>query len=186
MGSIWRFKRRRTKWVWFWVWRWMNKSDTWRQIAKTLPNHNHDFPEIRMVKKGTSAFLRRFMRQSLNRQKLFSGNKKPQKRDIRMCKSRRRQSLKRINIFSENKKPRFGDCCTKFLPFFAIWCDFDIIYVKLFKTIYALAKMAPKKFRKLPSAARFCAKRFRHIDFWTFFLSISWKFYRVLQSKNKK
>ena len=34
-------------------------------------------------------------------------------------------------------------------------------------------KLAPKKFRKLPSAARFCAKRFRHIDFWTFFLSIS-------------
>ena len=40
--------------------------------------------------------------------------------------------------------------------------------------------MAPKKFRKLPSAARFCTKRFRHIEFWTFFLSISWKFFRVL------
>jgi hypothetical protein len=39
-------------------------------------------------------------------------------------------------------------------------------------TMYALVKMAQKKFRNLPSDARFCAKRFRHIDFWTFFLSI--------------
>ena len=56
MGSIWRFKWRRTKWVWFWVWRWWLNAEPGR-IAKTLPNHNHDFPEIRMVKKGTSAFF---------------------------------------------------------------------------------------------------------------------------------
>ena len=29
---------------------------------------------------------------------------------------------------------------------------------------------APKKFRKLPSAARFFPKRFRGFDFWTYFL----------------
>ena len=40
--------------------------------------------------------------------------------------------------------------------------------------------MPPKKFRKLPSAARFCTKVIRHIDFWTFFLSIFSKFFRVL------
>ena len=40
--------------------------------------------------------------------------------------------------------------------------------------------MPPKKFRKLPSAARFCAKRFRHIDFWTFFFVHFSKIYRVL------
>ena len=36
--------------------------------------------------------------------------------------------------------------------------------------IYGLACMWPKKFRNLPSAARFCAKRFRGFDFWTYFL----------------
>ena len=90
-----------------------------------------------------------------------------------MCaKAAERQSLNRENLFPENKNPRFGDCRVRFPPFFAILCDFDIFYVKLFKTIYALMNVAPKKFRNLPSAARFCAKRFRHIDFWTFFLSI--------------
>ncbi len=34
-----------------------------------------------------------------------------------------------------------------------------------------------KKFRKTPSAARFCAKGFEGIDFWTSFMSISWKFF---------
>jgi hypothetical protein len=46
--------------------------------------------------------------------------------------------------------------------------------------MYGAIIFRPKKFRKLPSAARFCAKRFCHIDFWTFFLSISWKFFRLL------
>jgi hypothetical protein len=46
--------------------------------------------------------------------------------------------------------------------------------------MYALVKMAPKKFRKLPSAARFCTKRFRHIDFWTFIFVHFSKIYRVL------
>ena len=40
--------------------------------------------------------------------------------------------------------------------------------------------MPPKKFRKLPSAARFCTKVIRHVDFWTFILSIFSKFFRVL------
>ena len=67
----------------------------------------------------------------------------------------------------------FSGTFVRFLPFFAIWCDFSIFHINIFKTIHALTKMPSKKFRKLPSAARFCAKRFRHIDFWTFFLSIS-------------
>ncbi len=36
--------------------------------------------------------------------------------------------------------------------------------------MYGAASTWPKKFRKLPSAARFCAKRFRGFDFWTYFL----------------
>jgi len=50
----------------------------------------------------------------------------------------------------------------------------------MFKTIYDLMFFHPKKFRKLPSAARFCTKRFRRFDFWTFFLSIFSKFFRLL------
>ena len=38
------------------------------------------------------------------------------------------------------------------------------------ETIYAVMTCAPKKFRKLPSAARFFPKRFRGFDFWTYFL----------------
>ena len=190
MGRIWRFKWRRTKRFWVGRW-WLNqkiKPCRWVRTtpAKTLPNHTHDFPKTIMVKKGTCAFLHQCMRQPRNRQKLFPENKNTHFGDIRMCKSRRRQPRNRETLFSENKNPRFGYCCTQFLPFFAIWCDFDIFYVKLFKTIYDLMKMSPKKFRNLPSAARFFPKGFRHIDFWTFILSIFWKFYRVLQSKNKK
>ena len=36
--------------------------------------------------------------------------------------------------------------------------------------IYGVMQCAPKKFRKLPRAARFCTKRFRGFDFWTYFL----------------
>jgi hypothetical protein len=54
-----------------------------------------------------------------------------------------------------------------------------------YRTMYGLRLLLPKKFRKLPSAARFCAKRFRHIDFWTFFLSIFSKFFRVLCKVNR-
>jgi hypothetical protein len=65
-----------------------------------------------------------------------------------------------------------GTVACGFCPFLQYGTILPFFYVETFKTMYALTKLAPKKFRKLPSDARFCAKRFRHIDFWTFFLSI--------------
>ena len=47
-------------------------------------------------------------------------------------------------------------------------------------TINGLVFFAPKKFRKIPSARRICTKVFRRSHFWTFFLSIFSKFFRVL------
>jgi hypothetical protein len=74
--------------------------------------------------------------------------------------------------------------CT-FFTISQLWSHFYKNDFNFFNTINGLIKIAPKKFRKLPSAARFCTKRFRHIDFWTFFLSISWKFFRVLNIEKK-
>ena len=45
------------------------------------------------------------------------------------------------------------------------------------ESINGLANDAPKKFRNLPSAARFCAKRFRHVGFWTFIFVHFLKFF---------
>jgi len=52
--------------------------------------------------------------------------------------------------------------------------------------IYGLVNIDPKKFCKLPSAARFCTKRFWHIDFWTSFLSISQKFFESCANSNRR
>ena len=46
--------------------------------------------------------------------------------------------------------------------------------------INGLVFFGPKKFRNLPSARRICTKVFRRSHFWTFFLSIFSKFFRVL------
>ena len=43
--------------------------------------------------------------------------------------------------------------------------------------MYGLPNVTPKKFRKTPSAASIFTKRFRHIDFWTSFMSIFWNFF---------
>ena len=43
--------------------------------------------------------------------------------------------------------------------------------------MHGLSNIVPKKFRKTPSNARICAKRFRHVHFRTSFLSISQNFF---------
>ena len=52
--------------------------------------------------------------------------------------------------------------------------------------IYGLSNNAPKKFRKTPSNASIFTKRFRHIDFWTSFLSISQNFFDSCANSNRK
>ena len=47
----------------------------------------------------------------------------------------------------------------------------------IFPHHHGLRIFVPKKFRKLPSAARFFPKVFRRSGFWTFFLSIFWNFF---------
>ena len=75
-------------------------------------------------------------------------------------------------FFPETRNPVFGTSDRMIRAILHPWSRFCKSLVCIFHTIYALINNRPKKFRKLPSAARFCAKRFRHIDFWTFFLSI--------------
>ena len=71
--------------------------------------------------------------------------------------------------FKRHKTPRWD-----------AWSHFCISDFYNCDTINALANITQKRFRKLPSAARFCTKRFRRFDFWTFFLSIFSKFFRLL------
>jgi len=67
------------------------------------------------------------------------------------------------------------------------WRNRRKIGIMFHETTYAVMKCAPKKFRKLPRAARFCAKRFRGIDFWTYLLCPFLKnFSSLVQSFFKK
>ena len=74
--------------------------------------------------------------------------------------------------------------CT-FFTISQLWSHFYKNDFNFFNTINGLRKIAPKKFRKLPSAACFCTKRFRHIDFWTFIFVHFSKIYRVLNIEKK-
>jgi hypothetical protein len=63
-------------------------------------------------------------------------------------------------ISPKQETPKKGHARARLVPFGTDphkWC---LLRVHAFLTIYALAKMAQKKFRKLPSAARFFPKRF--------------------------
>jgi hypothetical protein len=100
----------------------------------------------------------------LKREKLFSGNKKPRFWDIRQqgCTPRKRKKL-----FSGNKNPHFWDIqqnnprqMAPFLPNLQTWSHFCKFGFCNGRIIYALMFMRRKKFRKLPSAARFFTKRF--------------------------
>jgi hypothetical protein len=78
-------------------------------------------------------------------------------------------------FFRKQETPKKGHAhavCAPFAPISQSWSQIFKNDFQFYETMYALVKMAQKKFRNLPSDARFCAKRFRHIDFWTFFLSI--------------
>ena len=49
--------------------------------------------------------------------------------------------------------------------------------IKYFHCIYGLSNVVPKKFRKTPSNARICTKRFRRSQFRTSMMSISQNFF---------
>jgi hypothetical protein len=105
-------------------------------------------------------------------EKLFSENKKPRKRD--MPRPTTPPKMPKA-FFRKQETPKKGHAhavCAPFAPISQSWSQIFKNDFQFYETMYALVKMAQKKFRNLPSDARFCAKRFRHIDFWTFFLSI--------------
>ena len=96
--------------------------------CKCVANRNHDFPKTRIVQKGTCAFLRQFMRQSLNQQKLFPGNKNGPKRACACAKAAEGQSLKRENLFPGNKNPRFGDIRQNDPRQMATFCNHGLVF----------------------------------------------------------
>jgi hypothetical protein len=53
---------------------------------------------------------------------------------------------------------------------FLAWRFWYFYFYDFYVSIYGVVHCGPKKFRKLPSNARFCAKRFRHVHFRTYFL----------------
>ena len=124
-------------------------------------------------KNGLNAHRRRHPRKP---EKLFSENKKPPKRDMPRPARPPKTPLKMPKaFFRKQETPKKGHAhavCAPFAPISQSWSQFFKMIFHFYETMYALVKMAQKKFRNLPSDARFCAKRFRHIDFWTFFLSI--------------
>ena len=79
--------------------------------CKCVANRNHDFPKTRIVQKGTCAFLRQFMRQSLNQQKLFPGNKNPRFGDIRQNDPRQMATFCNHGLVFANR------CFTNFTPY---------------------------------------------------------------------
>jgi hypothetical protein len=89
--------------------------------------------------------------------------------------------LKTVKHFSRKQEPSFlghpREHFGHFGPYFCILCFLYIFSIKMNESINGLANDAPKKFRKLPSAARFCAKRFRHVGFWTFIFVHFLKFF---------
>ena len=104
----------------------------------------------------------------------------PQKRTCIRGKSAEDSPQNAKSFFLKTRMPQKGTCMRRFAPFWHRPSQMGFIVGACLLTIYALTKMPPKKFRKLPSAARFCTKVIRHIDFWTFILSIFSKFFRVL------
>ena len=128
MGSIWRFKRRRTKWVWVWVWRW------WLNLlkinCKNVVNLNYVFFQN---KNGPKRDMRIFAPVPKT-QNHFSWKQETHQKGT--C-SFLHQSLKRRNIFHGNKNPRFGDCfrgplCDfcPFLQYGAILAFFILTYLR--------------------------------------------------------
>ena len=182
MGSIWRFKRRRTKWIWVWRWSMNLLKINCKNVAQPQPwffqNKNGQKRDIRIF-----ATIHATVPKSA---KVFFLKQETPKKGHPCVQRPPKTAPKTAKAFFWKQETPFWGLLHAVSALFWIMVTFLQKYFQLFKTIYALAKLAPKKFRNLPSDARFCAKRFRHIDFWTFFLSISWKFYRVLQSKNKK
>ena len=134
------------------------------------------FPKTRNPVLGTSDGRISLCCTPQKTQNLFSENKKPRFGDIRWPYFALLHPPKNPKpFFRKQETPFLGHPRAYLHPFAPIlqsWSQFCENDFQNYETINALAKMAPKKFRNLPSAARFCAKRFRHIDFWTFFLSI--------------
>jgi hypothetical protein len=52
---------------------------------------------------------------------------------------------------------------------FLAWSFWYFYFYDFYVSIYDVVHHGPKKFRKLPSNARFFPKRFRHVHFWTYF-----------------
>ena len=93
-------------------------------------------------------------------QNLFSGNKKPRFWDIGsrdFCVIASPENAK--TFFPEIRNPDFGTSIAPFWPFLAPWSHFYFFHFSFIQSIYGLTNIAPKKFRNLPSNARFCTKR---------------------------
>jgi len=120
-----------------------------------------------------------------NAKRFFLKTRMPQKGTCIRGKSAEDSPQNAKSFFLKTMMPQKGTCMRRFAPFWHRPSQMGFIVGACLLTIYALTKMHPKKFRKLPSAARFFTKRFCHIDFWTFFLSIFSKFFRVLCKINR-
>ena len=69
---------------------------------------------------------------------------------------------------------------------FLAWSFWYFYFYIFYVSIYDVVHHGPKKFRKLPSNARFFPKRFRHVHFWTYFSCLIPEiFLTLVQSKNK-
>ena len=180
MGWIWRFKWR---WRRFGVWRWwwLNQRTptlSWRQIAKTSSTLTTFFFKIRMGLKWTYTFLQRFMQQSQFWQKIFSENKNGAKRDHRMCKVPPKTVPKMAKAFFKKQETPFWGLLHAVSALFCIMVTILHIFISNYLRPYMLSrKWLQKSSANYLVPARFCWKVFRHIDFWTFFLSISQNFF---------
>lgn len=69
---------------------------------------------------------------------------------------------------------------------FLAWRFWYFYFYVFYVSIYDVVQCGPKKFRKLPSNARFFPKGFRHVHFRTYFLvHLLEIFLTLVQSKNK-
>ena len=101
-----------------------------------------------------------FWTMSRKRQNLFSGNEKPRFWDIR---SRQNPGIASPEngktFFWKTRNPDFGTSCAPFWHHFLTWSQIGGQCIWNFRCIYGLVNMRSKKFRNLPSNARFFPKR---------------------------
>jgi hypothetical protein len=151
------------------------------RIASASPKIGDPFyRKKRMPQKGTCIRGKPAEDSPQNAKSFFLKTRMPQKGTCIRGKPAEDSPQNAKSFFPKTKMPQKGACMRRFAPFWHRPSQMGFIVGACLLTIYALTKMPPKKFRKLPSARRICTKVFRRSHFWTFFLSIFSKFFRVL------